>query len=129
MRRYFVTYMPVAHLNGKLAPAADKCSNQPDTSISPVTFLYGYRRYDLRSRFAFRTKARNLSVKPYSQAETANKQRFAQAIAVAMANKSNWQYAQADFNRQRKYRTLYGFILSSIMANNNQWPQQWLPAQ
>lgn len=127
MRRFFETIVPITHLNGKLAPAAEICHPLPDSSSSLVSFLYGYRKKgNPRSRFALRTKARNLAVKPYTAGETAAKSTFTAAVAAVIANRSNWHNAVPDFQQQSKYVTLYNFILAETIKNGGVFPNKWL---
>lgn len=124
-RRYYIAHLPISHINGKLAPAAVKCSNQADTDTNGISFLYGYRRRrDGRSRYAYRSKCRNLAVKPYTAAEIASRNSFTNAIAVAKNNRHKWSNAAQEFEKS-KYKVLYNFIIAAILNNNGIFPSRW----
>lgn len=57
--------------------------------------------------------------KPYSEEELARQAKFKTAAAAAkaiMADPTQRATAEADFNAQTKYKTLYGFLLATEYA-------------
>ena len=131
-RRYFISYAPFAHVNGKLAPVAIKVKNTTDPAqLVQDGFYYGYRHYQDRCRqshFAMRTKARNLNTHPYSASETATKQLFATSqsvVCTALRDNIKRAKCEADFIKQKKYITLRGYATAAVIANGGQWLNEW----
>lgn len=120
MSRRFVLYnLPVAHINGKMAGQSVIVHNQPDTDISPVSFMYGYKRGRDISRVAWRVKARNLSVKPYLSDEQQNKADFRAAV-IATDNYlrgGDISAAVSAFKAQKKYVSFRNFIIAKTLFN------------
>lgn len=126
-RRWATYYLPVEHINGKMAPSRIKCHNQPDTSESDNFFYYGYRHRKRPnvSRYALRDRARNLSVNPYTQGEEQQKALFTDSVAEAksvLSNPTKAAAAERDFRSQRRYVRLYNYAIAMIIANGGVSP-------
>lgn len=70
----------------------------------------------------FTSQICNPRTKPYSEEELARQAKFRSAAAAAkaiMADPTQRATAEADFNAQTKYKTLYGFLLASEYAKLN----------
>lgn len=131
-RRYFLTYSPIEHINGKLAQAVDIVRNVDDPEkVVQEGYFYGYRHLNDRckvSHFALRKKGRNLNSKPYTQAELANRTLFTTSLGVVrqhFAIAGDKAKCEADFTRQRKYVTLFGYAVAAVRANGGQWIPDW----
>lgn len=131
-KRYYITLAPIEHINGKLAPAALRCSNT-DTPDAPAnTYFYGYRRAASgdRSLFGVRSNPRNLNTNPYTADETTNRNLFTASLAVVRSNLAMDErraLAQSDFDCQTQYTTLQGYCVAAVRANNGIWLPQWIP--
>lgn len=129
-KRYTIHMPPVQHMNGKLAPSSLVCHNQPDSSETENTYYYGYRyahRPDI-SRYALRDKARNLSEKPYTADETANRELFAYCVDTAkeLLHDSEWRpRIQRAMRRQRYYIRLYNYAIAELVKHNGSIPPDW----
>lgn len=130
-KRYFITYAPIAHINGKLAPAAFKVSNVPtEEDVQDLQYYYGYRKRTSgnRSLFAIRSKPRILANNPYTGMEIANRALFTQSLEVCRDNlaiPANRALCQADYDRQTTYRTLLGYAVAAVHGNGGVWLEEW----
>lgn len=130
-RRYYIAVLPVAHLNGKLAPIAQKCPNTEDSEAVEVQgFWYGYRRRESPniSRFGIRTKCRDLNTRPYTPAEEENRILFTASLHAVYEHKAladDWALCLADFVRQRAYATPIGYAVAACRANGGEWLDEW----
>lgn len=129
-RRYAIHLPPVQHMNGKLAPSSWICHDQPDSSVSEVTYYYGYRhanRPDI-SRYALREKARDLSVHPYTADETAHRDLFAECVDVArqlLHDPIDRAKISAAFRAQRYYSRVYNYTIAKLVQNGGTPPPDW----
>lgn len=122
---------PVEHINGKMAPADYHVSNSLDPDSEPAaSFWYGYRKQTSPgvSRYAIRSKRRNLTSNPYTDDESDNRDLFRQSCNVVYSNMQNGMrrlLCTADFNRQSDYVSLYGFAIAKTRENGGVWPRRW----
>lgn len=129
-RRYYISIAPVEHINGKMAPEYVKCPNTDDPEHVIVSgFWYGYRRPNIPvSRFAIRTRCRDLNTKPYTPAEDENRILFTSSLHAVHEHHSiaqDWQLMMRDFRRQTRYTTPIGFAVAMTRQNGGVWPQYW----
>lgn len=116
-RRYQITLAPVDALNGKLSQSTVVAKVLESSTQSGVKFYYGYQKSGV-SRFALRTKSRNLADKPYSALETQQKTFFTQAVAAVKTTLENPDTkAQAIARFKAKgiaggFKTLRGFLIA-----------------
>lgn len=127
LRRYLEYYIPIVHLNGKLAPAGYKCSPQAASDTNGVSFTYGYRhRSQEKSLFAVRSRCRNLSIKPFNAREEECMSAFGDTSAEVQLAWENGQRRNAAmlaaFRAQKKYKRVYNFAWAMTYANNRVFP-------
>lgn len=130
-KRWFIAYIPVQHINGKMAPVDYKVANVP-SGVEPDdhSFWYGYRHRatpDI-SRYGIRSQHRELSTHPYSPAEEENRLLFTAALNNVYLHReiaTEWELCLAAYNRQKDYATPIGFAVAICRANNGDWPQEW----
>lgn len=130
-RRYFITFIPVSHINGKMAPVRVKCPNTSDPSHTTVDgFWYGYKRPRVDvSRYGIRTQCRNLIEHPYTPAEDENRTLFTSSLFAVYDHKiipADWNLMLQDFNNQKRYTTPIGFAVAHCRANGGEWPVDWV---
>lgn len=130
-RRFFIAYMPVDHINGKMAPVAFKVANVPE-GMTPDTnsFWYGYRHKNSPdiSRYGIRSEHRMLETKPYTPAEEENRTLFTMALNNVNLHRQialDWQLCQQSFEQQKQYKTITGYAVATCRANNGEWPSYW----
>lgn len=126
LRRYALYNAPISHLNGKLQKADYKCSFQTDTDDNGHAYLYGYmhKRYGI-SRYAYRNKCRNLSVKPITASEGDNNFLFQMSVQTAAANYAipeEREKAFIQFRQQKQYISLWQFCIAQTRLNAGFWP-------
>lgn len=132
-RRYYLAIIPVSHINGKMAPVAEKCPNTEDPEHQENRgFWYGYRHKNTPniSRYGIRTLSRDLTTKPYTTAETENRDLFTASLIAVNTNLQDTMrrtLCERDFLQQRDYATLRGYAIATCRANNGEWPQMWIP--
>ena len=128
-KRYFVTYAPVEHVNGKMSRVSQRVSNGGGSEPSPNAFYYGYRRnISGKSCYGLREIPRNLNINPYTEPEQQNKQLFANSIAAAkIVNSTPSMAAKArnDFRHQSKYVYFFGFLVAKCRENGGVIPPSW----
>lgn len=130
-RRYYIAVMPVAHINGKMAPVADKVHNTSDPSeIEQTGFWYGYRlaKRPEWSRYGIRKIARDLNTKPYTPSETTNRQLFTSSLQAVNTHKQiaqDWALMLEEFDTQRLYISPIGFAVAECRKNAGAWPARW----
>lgn len=131
-RRYYIAFLPVQHMNGKLAPCRVKCPNtlDPETEHGEA-FFYGYKRRSNPniSRFGVRDKCRDLNSNPYTAAEDENRTLFRASLVAVYEHKSisgDWALCIADFDKQDNYRTILGFAVAACRSNGGQWLEDWI---
>ena len=130
--RYIRTIMPLEHINGKLAPVRVKCpDSMSEEDVYTDGFFYGYStKYSDVNYFAVRTKCRNLTKTPVTQAERANRTLFTNALEAvfeAMQDERKRNLCKADFEKQTRYRTIRGFAVAVTRENGGVWPSFWEP--
>lgn len=128
-RRYYIATLPVAHINGKLAPVSVKCSNFHGEKENDG-FFYGYRHRVTPhiSRYAVRKKSRNLQTNPMTAGENDRQRIFSVtsgAVNDHLADTEERQLCLADFKKQSKYATLRGFAFAECWKEDGRWPQEW----
>lgn len=128
--RYYIATMPVAHINGKMAPTAVKCKDtaNPD-EVEHDGFWYGYRigKRPL-SRYGIRTRSRYLGDKPYTAGELENRTAFTLALQTMNAHYEvapDWELATAEFKRQSEYISIRGYVVARCRALGGDWPPEW----
>lgn len=129
-KRYYIARLPFEHINGKLSPVRVKCPySDKEEDIYTDGFYYGYRhKYETKSRFAVRTRCRNLNTNPITAAEQTNNALFAQSCAVvaaALRDSRKRQLCRADYSRQSNYPTLRGYAVAQVRANGGNWLSRW----
>lgn len=130
-RRYFIGTLPVAHINGKIAPVAVKCSNTDDPEHAiEISFFYGYRHRATPniSRYGIRTQRRDLNTKPYTAHEDENRTLFTASLIAVYAHKkiaADWALCLADYDHQRNYATPLGYAVAAVRANGGIWLEEW----
>lgn len=130
-RRYFIALAPVAHINGKMAPVAVKCSNTEDPEHTHARgFWYGYKRQAAPnvSRFGIRTICRDLTAHPYTPAEDENRTIFTASLHAVYEHKmiaADWALMLADFSRQTQYATPLGYAVAGVRSNGGVWLEEW----
>lgn len=130
-RRYYIATLPVAHINGKMAPVAVKCSNAEDPEQEPaVSFWYGYRHRATPniSRYGIRTERRNLTAKPYTSAEDENRTLFTMALNAVNEHykiAADWRLCETAFSSQYDYATPRGYAVARCRENGGEWPAEW----
>lgn len=132
-RRYYIAVAPVEHINGKMAPVRIKCPNISDPSevVEVSGFWYGYRRQarpDV-SRYAIRTICRNLQYKPYTTAETTNRDAFTAALEAVNTHRvveGDWLLMLQDFAHQTRYPTPNGYAVAICREYGGVWPSRWI---
>lgn len=129
--RYYISTMPVAHINGKMAPVAVKCKDTDDPDkVENDGFWYGYRlakRQNI-SRYGIRTKSRYLGDKPYTAGEIDNRTAFTMALQTMNEHYGvapQWEYAEQAFKAQHEYISIRGYVVARCRANNGEWPPEW----
>lgn len=130
-RRWFIAYMPVEHINGKMAPVAYKVANVPEgTQPDTNSFWYGYRhKYspDI-SRYGIRSQHRMLEEHPYTASEEENRTLFRMALENTYLHREiagDWELCLQDFDKQKDYKTALGYAIATCRANNGEWPEDW----
>lgn len=130
-KRFFIAYMPVEHINGKMAPVAYKVSNVPEGMQPDAnSYWFGYRHKASPnvSRYGIRTKHRLLEEKPYTIAEDENRTLFTMALQAVNEHRevaADWSLCLQAFENQKQYATLNGFAVATCRHNQGQWPQEW----
>lgn len=130
-RRYYTTTLPVAHINGKMAPVDHRVNNvSPGETPDSNTWWYGYRWYKEPniSRYGIRTQHRMLAEKPYTAAELENRTLFTMSLQAVQAHRNiaaDWALCLQAFSQQTTYYTAEGFAVATCRANNGQWPAEW----
>lgn len=128
--RYIVTAPPFVSAIGKFCRSVDKCSNRYGTDISPIVFWYGYRKNNSAKHcIGFREKCRNLTIKPYTSAEIANKNLFTTSINAVSAhwyNPLTKAKVIAELRTQKHYVSAYNFAIAQTIFNNGIFPERWL---
>lgn len=131
-RRYFVALAPVAHINGKMAPVAVKCSNTEDPEHTKVKgFWYGYKRQASpdTSRYGIRTLCRDLTEHPYTPSEDENRTLFTTSLRSVYTHKNvpaDWALMLHDFERQNRYSTPIGYAVAACRSNMGEWLSEWV---
>ena len=129
-RRYYITTLPVAHLNGKLDQVSNIVHNTRDPEqLDQPGFWYGYkvRGRDI-SRFGIRKHARNLNTNPYTSAEEENRTLFTASLLAVQTHRSvasDWSKMLVDFDKQTRYISPIGFAVSETRKNLGIWPAKW----
>ncbi len=130
-RRFFICYLPVQHINGKMAPVAYKVGNVPE-GVQPNTnsFWYGYRRQSSPnvSRYGIRSQHRLLEEHPYTVAEEENRTLFTMSLEAVNLHRqiaADWQLCLDDFQTQKIYTTPTGYAVATCRANGGIWPANW----
>ena len=124
--------LPVAHLNGKLAPVAVKVVNVDDPDkVEQDGYMYGYRhRYNpTKSCFAIRKNGRNLLTNPYTAAEQENRDLFSISLLEVQQHWYNYPdraKCLEDFAKQDYYLTARGFAVAMTRENGGEWPAEWV---
>lgn len=130
-KRYFITTLPVDHINGKMAQVAYKCKDIPTGGTEPDTsFWYGYRRKSSPdvSRYGIRQNHRHLETHPYTAQELEGRTTFSAAIQAVDTNlqiPTHKALCELDYTNQSEYRTLRGFATAASYHNGGAWPSQW----
>lgn len=128
--RYFVTYMPIEHINGKLANTQIKVKNAASEEVkNDVAFSYGYRHKNSnKSFFGVRQNPRYLDKNPYTESEQENRTLFALSLQVVRENfkTANYYLCLQDFNKQNRYITPFGFAVAAVRANGGNWLEDWI---
>lgn len=128
-RRYFVTTLPVEHINGKMASSSTRCKNTYTPEEDQTSYYYGYRRHKKNvSRYALRSIPRDLNTKPYTAEENANKALFTASIAEVQRYRREpqaWSKCIEEFNQQNNYATPIGFAIATCRKNGGEWPSRW----
>lgn len=126
-RRYFITTLPVEHINGKIAPQSVKCraTDDPD-DIEHEGFVYGFRRrYARQNRYGIRKRSRYLIDHPYSDAELDAQDTFYNSVQVCKAARHDfrkWRLATRAWQNQAEYATLWGYVVAMTIKNGGAWP-------
>ena len=129
-RRYYITTLPVAHLNGKLDQVSNIVHNTRDPEqLTQPGFWYGYkvRGRDI-SRFGIRKQARNLNTNPYTTSEEENRTLFTASLAEVRTHKevsADWSKMLVDFDKQTRYVSPIGFAVAKTRENQGVWPSEW----
>lgn len=128
-RRYYITTLPISHINGKMAPMSVTCPNTNGERENDG-YYYGYRHHATPhlSRYAIRKKSRNLLRNPVTQGEVVNQVLFAETARNVLRHIDNPQErgkVNADFRRQRQYATLRGFAFAKVFENGGEWLEKW----
>lgn len=126
-KRYIIHIAPVAHMNGKLARQATVVHDNPVSDDSGgVSYYYGYQYAGReRSRYGLREKARNLSVNPYTAAETDNRVYFKTCINTvdnALQDPAKLAAATAAFKTQHRYVILRNYCIAMTAHNGGVFP-------
>lgn len=130
-RRYYISLLPVSHINGKLAPCRVKCPNTYDPEgEKPSGFMYGYKKKNAPevSRYGIRDKCRDLNTNPYTAAEDENRTLFRLSLAAVYEHKKiagDWALCIADFDKQERYKTPIGFAVAACRSNGGEWMEDW----
>lgn len=130
-KRYYIAMIPVSHINGKMAPVAEKCPNTEDPeSQDNRGFWYGYRHRATPtiSRYGIRKVSRNLIAHPYTTQEQENRDLFTASLNAVNTNLQDTMrrtLCERDFLLQHDYATLRGYAIATTRANNGEWPQEW----
>lgn len=131
-RRFYIAIIPVAHINGKMAPVATKCGNTDDPEHAPaVSFWYGYRHHaspDV-SRYGIRSVRRDLNKNPYTPEEDENRTLFRMSLAAVYEHKksaTDWALMLKDFGAQDRYATPIGYAIAACRANGGEWLPEWI---
>ena len=135
-RRYYIPMAPVAHINGKIAPAAYKAANTDDPEKTEIDgYFYGYRhKFSKKNCFAIRKRCRDLTKKPYTTAEQENRDLFSITLLevnIHWHNLAERALCILDFDRQTYYHTPRGFAVALVRENGGEWLPEWTttPAQ
>lgn len=130
-RRYFTTTLPVEHINGKMAPSSTRCKNTYNPDDEHESYYYGYKRVaNSVSRYAIRTKSRDLNTKPYTTQENENKALFTSSIEQVQRYRREpqaWELCMQDFRLQHDYVTPIGFAIAMTRKNGGEWLPEWIP--
>lgn len=131
-RRYYITFAPVEHINGKMAPVRVRCRNvQTEEEAEQPGFYYGYQKRTKpnTSRYAVRTRGRVLSANPYTAKEEYNQFIFSDSIYEVnyykQAEPEAWERMLAEFRTQKKYQYPWNFAIAETIKNNGSFPQRW----
>lgn len=130
-KRYYIATIPVDHINGKMAPVANKCPDTDDPSkLENPGFWYGYRlpKRPGVNYYGIRTQSRNLQTKPYTASEEENRTLFTQSLLSVNEHfgvSPDWELMLDDFNNQREYITPRGYAVAQCRANNGEWLDRW----
>lgn len=130
-KRYFISYLPVQHINGKMAPVKVKCANVPAGETPPDTsYWYGYRHKSTPtvSRYGIRSQHRLLEEKPYTASEEENRTLFTMSLQAVNTHRqiaADWQLCRQSFLQQHDYTTQIGFAVAICRQNSGIWPDTW----
>lgn len=131
-RRWYTTIMPVAHINGKMAPVSVKVSATSDPEdLTAEGFFYGYKHKSTPniSRFGLRVHRRNLITNPVTNDEQQNRDDFKEAIQTTNTELSGGGVfvanARKAWLRNGTYATLRGFCIATYLANGLEFPTDW----
>lgn len=131
-KRYFISIIPVQHINGKMSRVCDRVHDTTTPDIdSGVSFYYGYRRKSnpAVSRYGLREKGRNLLAHPYSTDETMNRQLFQDSLREISTHYSipgDWSLMLRDYQQQHQYATPRGYAVAMVRANGGEWLSRWI---
>lgn len=129
-RRYFITTLPVEHINGKMAPSSTRCKNTYTPEAEHVSYYYGYRRLVKSvNRYAIRSIPRDLNTNPYTSRELQSRELFVNSIAAVQVYRRKpipWGLCLEEFNKQDTYQTPIGFAIATCRKNGGEWPERWL---
>lgn len=131
-KRYFISIIPVQHINGKMSRVCDRVHDTTTPDIdSGVSFYYGYRRqsHPSVSRYGLREKGRNLLTHPYTSNESSNRSQFTNTLTAVNAHRlivEDWNLMLQDYRQQHKYSTPNGYAVAMVRANGGQWLSKWV---
>lgn len=115
---------PFSHINGKIAPASKKCTFQASGDSNGVEYAYGYKyRTKNESKFAIRSKCRNLSNNPITTREQANFDLFKQSVQACAAHWNSYSPELVkDFNNSpKKYSSLWTYACAAVYKAGGVW--------
>ena len=130
-RRYYTTTLPVAHINGKMAPVDHIVKNiAAGDSPDDASWWYGYHWYREPniSRYGIRKKHRMLADNPYTPHELENRALFTMSLQAVNAHRNiaaDWALCLQAFSKQSSYYTAEGYAVATCRANNGLWPAEW----
>lgn len=129
-RRYFITTLPVEHINGKMAPSSTRCKNTYTPDDEHESYYYGYRRLVKSvNRYAIRSIPRDLNTNPYTAHELQSRELFVNSIAAVHAYRREplaWSKCLEEFRSQNTYSTPIGFAIAICRKNGGEWPERWI---